>query len=169
MAMRPWAFIALGSNLGQSTNTITDAMLHLERLSDAPLLKSSLWESDPVDCPPGSPKFVNAMAGIAPRIGETPETLLAKLQEIERLLGRKPKTVINEPRPLDLDLIIFGDETLSGPSLTLPHPRAHQRRFVLQPLAEIASDLILPGQTKTVRQLLATLPPEPKVSLMQRC
>ena len=167
--MRPWAFIALGANLGHPTNTITDAMLHLERLSDAPLLKSSLWESEPVDCPPGSPKFVNAMAGIAPRIGETPETLLAKLQEIERLLGRKPKTVMNEPRPLDLDLIIFGDETRSGPSLTLPHPRAHQRRFVLQPLAEIASDLILPGQAKTVRQLLATLPPEPKVSLMQRC
>src|SRR5258706_6366585 len=169
MAMRPWAFIALGANLGHATKTITDAMQHLERLSDAPLLKSSLWENEPVDCPPGSPKFVNAMAGIAPRIGETPETLLAKLQEMERHFGRKPKIVMNEPRPLDLDLIIFGDETRSRPSLTLPHPRAHQRRFVLQPLAELAPDLILPGQTKTVRQLLATLPPEPKVRLMQRC
>ena len=167
--MRPWAFIALGANLGHATKTITDAMQHLERLSDAPLLKSSLWENEPVDCPPGSPKFVNAMAGIAPRIGETPETLLAKLQEMERHFGRKPKIVMNEPRPLDLDLIIFGDETRSRPSLTLPHPRAHQRRFVLQPLAELAPDLILPGQTKTVRQLLATLPPEPKVRLMQRC
>ena len=89
---------------------------------------------------------------------ETPESLLEKLQELEREFGRKPKTVLNEPRPLDLDLIAFGDETRNGPELILPHPRAHRRRFVLQPLSEIAPDLILPGQGKTVAELLAELP-----------
>jgi 2-amino-4-hydroxy-6-hydroxymethyldihydropteridine diphosphokinase len=94
-----------------------------------------------------------------PRRGATPESVLATLQELEKDFGRKPKKVLNEPRPLDLDLIAFGSETRAGKELTLPHPRAHQRRFVLQPLSEIALDLILPGQMKTVSQLLGELPP----------
>lgn len=165
--MQPQAFIALGGNLGNAARTINEAIRHLERLSDVPLLKSSLWESDPVDCPPNSPKFVNAVVGMSPRLGETPETLLIRLQEIERLFGRRPKTVMNEPRPLDLDLITFDAETRSYPALTLPHPRASQRRFVLQPLSEIAPELILPGQSKSVRELLAALPPEPSFRLVQ--
>jgi 2-amino-4-hydroxy-6-hydroxymethyldihydropteridine diphosphokinase len=64
---------------------------------------------------------------------------------------------MNEARPLDLDLITFGGETRSSPDLTLPHPRAHLRRFVMEPLAEIAPELVLPGQKKTVRELLANL------------
>jgi 2-amino-4-hydroxy-6-hydroxymethyldihydropteridine diphosphokinase len=70
---------------------------------------------------------------------------------------------LNEPRPLDLDLVAFGNETRATPVLTLPHPRAHLRRFVLQPLSEIAPDLILPGQTKTVAQLLKELPDDESV------
>lgn len=167
VAMQLRAFIALGGNLGNAGSTINEAIKQLERLSDVPLLKSSLWESDPVDCPPNSPKFVNAVVGISPRLGETPETLLARLQEIEKLFGRKPKIVLNEPRPLDLDLIAFGKETRSGSALTLPHPRASQRRFVLQPLSEIAPDLVLPGQSKSVRDFLAALPPEPSFRLAQ--
>jgi 2-amino-4-hydroxy-6-hydroxymethyldihydropteridine diphosphokinase len=65
---------------------------------------------------------------------------------------------MNEPRPLDLDLIAFGTETRNSTELILPHPRAHLRRFVLQPLGEIAPDLILPGQSQTISQLLAELP-----------
>jgi 2-amino-4-hydroxy-6-hydroxymethyldihydropteridine diphosphokinase len=84
--------------------------------------------------------------------------VLTSLQEIEKELGRKPKKVMNEPRPLDLDLIAFASETRAGKKLTLPHPRAHQRRFVLQPLSEIAPGLILPAQNKTVSQLLGELP-----------
>jgi 2-amino-4-hydroxy-6-hydroxymethyldihydropteridine diphosphokinase len=83
--------------------------------------------------------------------------LLAKLQALEKEFGRQPKKILNEPRPLDLDLIAFGDEVRSTASLTLPHPRAHQRRFVLQPLNEIVPGLILPGQKLTVTQLLAGL------------
>jgi 2-amino-4-hydroxy-6-hydroxymethyldihydropteridine diphosphokinase len=76
---------------------------------------------------------------------------------MEKMFGRQPKRILNEPRPLDLDLITFGTATRNTPALILPHPRAHQRRFVLQPLAEIAPDLILAGQTKTVAALLAAL------------
>jgi 2-amino-4-hydroxy-6-hydroxymethyldihydropteridine diphosphokinase len=151
------AFIALGSNLGDSRRILGEAMSRLQKLSDEPLLHSSLWETAPVDCPPGSPKFLNAVVGLIPRGGETPESLHAQLQALEKEFGRQPKKVLNEPRPLDLDLIAFGAEIRQTAALVLPHPRATQRRFVLQPLAEIAPDLVLPGQTKPVSALLAEL------------
>ena len=152
------AIIALGSNLGDSGALLRDAMVRLQDFSDEPLLKSSLWQTTPVDCPPGSPQFLNAVIGVVPRNGETPESLLTKLLALEREFGRTPKKIHNEPRPLDLDLIAFGDELRRTPELTLPHPRAHLRRFVLQPLSEIAPDLVFPGQTKTVMELLDRLP-----------
>lgn len=152
-----WTFIALGSNLGDSRSVILRALERLQEFTDRPLLRSSLWQTTPVDCPPGSPPFINAVAGVVPRPEETPESLLAKLQALEREFGRQPKKVLNEPRPLDLDLIAFGSLVRNTPQLILPHPRAHQRRFVLAPLAEIAPNLALPHQTKPVRQLLAEL------------
>ncbi len=151
------AIVALGSNLGDSAQVLRDAMTRLQALSDSPILKSSLWQTTPVDCPPGSPDFMNAVVGLGPRAGETPESLLEKLRGLEQEFGRQPKQILNEPRPLDLDLIAFGNGTCNTPHLSLPHPRAHLRRFVLEPLSEIAPDLILPGQTKTVSQLLAQL------------
>ena len=151
------AFIALGSNLGDSRQIFTRTIAHLQEFSTSPLLVSTFLETAPVDCPPGSPNFLNAVVGLMPRAGETPESLHAKLQALEKEFGRRPKTVLNEPRPLDLDLIAFGSEVRHTPRLTLPHPRAHLRQFVLQPIAEIAPDFILPGQTKAVVQLLAEL------------
>jgi 2-amino-4-hydroxy-6-hydroxymethyldihydropteridine diphosphokinase len=130
----------------------------LQTFSDRPLFKSSLWQTTPVNCPPDSPLFVNAVVGFAPQKTETPESLLQKLRVLEKEFGRSPKKLLNEPRALDLDLIAFGTETRNSPELILPHSRAHLRRFVLQPLSEIALDLILPGQSKTVSQLLAGLP-----------
>jgi 2-amino-4-hydroxy-6-hydroxymethyldihydropteridine diphosphokinase len=152
------AIVALGSNLGDSRRNVLRAMVRLQEFSEHPLLRSSLWQTAPVDCPAGSPVFVNAVVAFVPRRGATPESVLASLQEIEKEFGRKPKKVLNEPRPLDLDLIAFASETRGGKELTLPHPRAHQRGFVLQPLSEIAPDLVLPGQKKTVMQLLKELP-----------
>jgi len=152
------AFVALGSNLGDSRRIVLDAMVRLQKFSNRPLLKSSLWQTSPVNCPPNSPLFVNAVVGFAPQKNETPESLLQKLRALEKEFGRPPKKVLNEPRSLDLDLIAFGTETRNSPELILPHPRAHLRRFVLQPLNEIAPDLILPGQSHTVSRLLAELP-----------
>ena len=152
------AIIALGSNLGDSVQILRAALERLQTFSAGQLQSSSLWQTAPIDCPPGSPPFVNAVAVFVPRENETPESLLAILQAIELEFGRAPKLVLNEPRSLDLDLIAFGKETCSTPSLTLPHPRAHLRRFVLAPLDEITPGLILPGQSRTVRELLASLP-----------
>jgi len=151
------AIVALGSNLGDPKRIILEVMARLQGFSDRPILKSSLWQTSPVDCPPGSPMFVNAVVGLVPKKNETPESLQEKLRLIEEEFGRRPKKVPNEPRPLDLDLISFGGEARNSSELTLPHPRAHLRRFVLEPLREIAPDIILPGQGKTVAQLLAGL------------
>jgi 2-amino-4-hydroxy-6-hydroxymethyldihydropteridine diphosphokinase len=153
----PIALIALGSNLGDSVALIRAAFQRLQEFSLDPIRRSSLWQSTPVDCPPGSPVFVNAAAAFTPSPNETPESLLARLQQMEKEFGRAPKLILNEPRPLDLDLIAFGNEVRNTPELVLPHPRAHLRRFVLQPLSEIASDFILPGQTKTIGELLTAL------------
>jgi len=159
-AMSHPVLVALGSNLGDSAALLRGAMDRLESLSMAPVRRSSVWTSTPVDCPPGSPVFVNAVVALAPRPGETPESLLAALKDLESEAGRVPKKVLNEARPLDLDLLAWGGEVRGTPALALPHPRAHLRRFVLQPLAELAPDLVLPGQSRTVAGLLAGLPPD---------
>lgn len=157
------AIIALGSNVGDSQGIVLSAIARLEALSACPLLRSSHWQTSPVDCPPGSPPFVNTVVGLTPRAGETPESLLESLLAIEKDFGRRSKVVINEPRRLDLDLIAFGQETRGTRRLMLPHPRAHERRFVLQPLSEFAPDLVLPGQQRTVAELLASLHTQEKL------
>lgn len=157
MSARVLAVIALGSNVGDSQGILSRAMERLEALSSLPLLRSSFWQTTPVDCPPGSPPFVNAAVGLTPQRRESPESLLEKLLLLEKEFGRKLKQVLNEPRRLDLDLITFGRETRVTKHLILPHPRAHSRRFVLQPLSEIAPDLVLPGQRSSVAALLAAL------------
>jgi len=149
--------VALGSNLGDSPRILREAMERLQALAAMSLRRSSLWGSAPVDCPPGSPPFVNAAVAMEPRLGETPESLLVKLQSLEREFGRQPKVMLNEPRPLDLDLIAYGDARRSASALVLPHPRAHLRRFVLEPLNEVAPDAMLPGQNLSIRELLARL------------
>jgi len=148
-----WAFVAIGSNLGDPATHVLRAIERLREFSDHALSASSLWQSAPVDCPPGSPWFINAVVGLVPRREATPEAWLDRLQALERELGRKPKQVLNEPRPIDLDLLTFRGETRTTASLTLPHPRAHRRRFVLVPLAEVAPGLCLPGFSQTVAEL----------------
>src|SRR6266699_3370307 len=116
--VRPLAFVALGANLGNSRRILLQAIKQLQYLSEKPLLRSSLWRTSPVDCPPGSPPFVNAVVGLVPRPGETPGSLLAKLKELEKNFGRRPKKILNEPRSLDLDLIAFGSEMRATRQLT---------------------------------------------------
>lgn len=152
-----YAFVALGSNLGDSISLIQQARERLAGFAAGPLVHSSLWRSSPVDCPPGSPDFLNAVSAFVPAAELTPETLLSGLQELEREFGRRPKLVLNEARPIDLDLVSFQCETRATDRLRLPHPRAHLRQFVLRPLAEIAPELVLPGHAQTVSELLRPL------------
>ena len=151
------AFVALGGNLGDAAATLREAAAEIAGWSSARALGSSLWRTEPVDCPPGSPSFLNAALGLQPKPGATPESLLDNLLALEARLGRTRSGLANAPRVIDLDLIAFDIETRATPTLTLPHPRAHQRAFVLAPLAEIAPGLVLPGQQKTVTELLATV------------
>lgn len=155
--MRCLAYIGLGSNLGEPVSHILRAMGTLESWAAGPCRRSSLWKSAPIDCPPGSPEFVNAVLEFVPDPTETPEALLERLQALEVQFGRTPKVVPNEPRPLDLDLLLFGDATRQQAGLTLPHPRAHLRRFVLAPLCELAPGLVFPGQTQPAAALLYQL------------
>jgi 2-amino-4-hydroxy-6-hydroxymethyldihydropteridine diphosphokinase len=152
--------VAFGSNLGDSASLIRWAMDRLEDRSSRPLRRSSLWTSTPVDCPPGSPTFTNAVAILTPKDGETPESLLTFLQSVEVEAGRRPKVVLNESRSLDLDLIAWDGETRNTPQLVLPHPRALVRRFVLQPLAELDPAYRFPGEVSSITQSLHCLPPD---------
>jgi 2-amino-4-hydroxy-6-hydroxymethyldihydropteridine diphosphokinase len=149
--------VALGSNLGDSARQVLEGVRALQNLSILPVRCSSLWQTAPVDCPPGSPLFVNAVVALWPAAGETPASFLEKTQRIEREFGRVPKRVLNEPRPLDLDLIAFGRVEMRTPTLVLPHPRAAERRFVLEPLAELDRDFVIPGKVVTVAAILAGL------------
>lgn len=154
------AVIAIGSNLGDSVHQVRLAMERLEGFSAGPMLRSSLWRSAPVDCPAGSPDFINAVVVITPSPTESPDSLLAKLQALETRLGRQPKRVHNEARAMDLDLVSYGTQTRNTAHLVLPHPRAHERVFVLAPLAEILPDFSAPGWGGSAAELLARLPTE---------
>jgi len=159
-------YIALGSNLGDSKALLDEAIEGLATLSTSKPIASSYWRTTPVDCPPGSPDFLNAVCALIPNPAETPESLLARLQSLEKQFGRKPKKILNESRPLDLDIIAFGRETRSTPELVIPHPRAHLRRFVLEPMCEIDPHFVLPGFQESIKQILESLPPDPCMSRM---
>ena len=148
--------IALGSNLGDRQGELAAGFAFLRTLAFEGLLRASpLLETAPVDCAPGSPPFLNAVAEIeADPEALPPRELLRRLQDFERSRGRPARREPNAPRPLDLDILYYGDLRLNDPDLVIPHPRAVQRRFVLEPLAHLRPDLILPGQTRTVRELL---------------
>ncbi len=164
------AIISLGSNLkstlGSPQEVIGLAGIELAALSFHSPIVSSLYETEPVDCEPGSPNFINAAAAISVSPQCSPEELLQQLHQIEARFGRYRGKTPNAARILDLDLICFGLRISSEAGLEIPHPRAHQRRFVLQPIAELAPDLVLPGQTVTVQALLSQLPTAPAVALL---
>jgi 2-amino-4-hydroxy-6-hydroxymethyldihydropteridine diphosphokinase len=151
--------IALGSNLGDRAAELDDAVAFLQLIAeDHQVRESPRIETVPVDCTPGSQDFLNSVAEInLDSIMLTPLILLGCLQEFEIERGRSPIRETNSPRPIDLDIIYYGDQHFDDMGLVIPHPRAHQRRFVLDPLSQLRPDLILPGQTKTVTELLAEL------------
>ena len=151
--------IALGSNLGDRAAEINAGVDFLRYIADRqPVRVSPRIETAPVNCPPGSPKFLNAVAEFQiDTVMMPPLNLLHTLQDYEIERGRSPVRDLNSPRPLDMDIIYYGNEQFDQLGLIIPHPRAHCRRFVLEPLSFLRPKLVLPGQTRTVEELLRDL------------
>jgi 2-amino-4-hydroxy-6-hydroxymethyldihydropteridine diphosphokinase len=132
------AWIALGANLGDAPQAVRDAIAAIGRLPGTTLTKqSSQYRTAPVDS--SGPDYINAVVEIATVL--TAPALLAALQAIEQAAGRE-RPYRNAPRTLDLDILLYGGGRISSPTLTVPHPRMHERAFVLVPLAEIAPGLV---------------------------
>lgn len=153
---------SLGSNLGNRLDLLESACDYLAELFGA-LRLSQVYETAPVGCPEGSPCYLNACVEVETDMPA--ETILQHCLRIEQELGRTRTGVYGEPRPCDIDLIACGEERCCNQQLTLPHPRAHEREFVLRPLCDIDPAFILPGQKLTAAQLLAQLPEGPAVSV----
>ena len=151
--------IALGSNMGDRSAELDAGISFLRFLStNHEVRESPRIETAPVDCPPGSQAFLNSVAEIeVDTVLLPPLNLLGCLQEFEIERGRSPLRDVNAPRPLDLDIIYYGVERIDQMGLIIPHPRAHLRRFVLEPLSHLRPDLVLPGQTKTIAEILTEL------------
>jgi 2-amino-4-hydroxy-6-hydroxymethyldihydropteridine diphosphokinase len=145
------AYVGLGSNLGDARAHVLRAFEDLARLPETRLeARSALYRSAPLDAP-GQADYVNAAAGVDTELSAA--QLLAALQDIERRHGRE-RPYANAPRTLDLDLLLYDEAAFESAMLTLPHPRMHQRAFVLAPLAELDPRLEVPGRG-SVRELLA--------------
>jgi len=135
------AYIGLGANLGDARATLAAAFNALEALPESELVqRSSLYRSAPIDS--SGPDYLNAVVRLRTALGA--HELLAQLQSIERSHGRE-RPYRNAPRTLDLDVLLYGEQTVHTATLVVPHPRAHERAFVLAPLAELAPQLVIPG------------------------
>jgi len=164
MADGPAVFVALGANVGDREANILAARRGLEARGFRVTAMSSLYLTEPVDAPPQE-WFLNAVAG-----GETaltPEALLQACLDTERELGRM-RDVPRGPRTIDLDLLLYGNEVRDAPGLVLPHPRMHERRFVLVPLAEIAPGARHPILGLTAAEMLRLCPDRSQVMLHER-
>lgn len=145
-------FIGLGTNLGEREQNLTTAIAELQEFSEI-RDQSSIYETSPVDYV-DQPNFLNTAVKISTSL--SPIELIVRLEEIEHRMGRK-KEIENGPRIIDLDILLFNEEIFETPALKIPHPRLHKRKFVLQPLSEIAGDTVHPILKKSIKELFQNL------------
>jgi 2-amino-4-hydroxy-6-hydroxymethyldihydropteridine diphosphokinase len=157
------AYLSLGSNIGNRERHLGDALARLRALGRVAAV-SSLYETEPVEFT-DQPWFLNCVVLLETKAA--PADLLANLLAIEQEMGRV-RNQKKGPRTIDIDILLFGETILDSPALTIPHPALHQRRFVLEPLAEIAPEAWHPGLKKTIRRLLEELPAGPVVRKLQK-
>ena len=158
------ALLSLGSNLGDRLANLRAALAALEAdIPHAAFDAAPVYETEPVDVPAewAGQSYLNTAAAVETDLA--PDALSTIVHAIEDRLGRR-RIGYHAPRTIDIDIVAFGDARSARPDLRLPHPEAAARRFVLQPLADIRPDFILPGQTRTIAELLAALPREPAVT-----
>ena len=156
------AVVALGSNMDDPREQVRRGFDEIAALPETRLLaKSPLYRTAPVGYLE-QPPFVNACALVETSLA--PRALLDRLIELERRHGRV-RAIRNGPRTLDLDIVVYGDRSVDEPGLTIPHPRAHERAFVLQPLVDVWPDAVIPGKGKA-RELLKVIPAEAGIHLV---
>ena len=146
------AFLGLGSNLGDREGNLRRAVELLPSYGVTVVELSPVYDTAPVDTPPGSGRFFNAVCRVETAL--PPQTLLRAVKGLESALGRLSGRR-NAPRTIDIDILLYGDEVVDTPEVTIPHPRFASRAFVLTPLADIAPDAVHPVLGVSVRELLA--------------
>lgn len=151
--VRKTVYLSLGSNIGDRAANLRQAIESLRPLGDV-VAVSSFYETEPVEFTRQA-WFLNC--AVALETDKLPKQLLAAVLRIEREMGRR-RTVAKGPRVIDIDVLLFGSSVIDAPELTVPHPAMHERRFVLEPLAEIAAEVRHPIFKKTVRELRDALP-----------
>ena len=145
-------FIGIGSNEGDRLQHLSHAIRAIGAINGVQLVQmATIIETEPVGGPPQGP-YLNTVIEIETTV--SPLALLTQLQEIERQLGRLPSPQRWAPRPIDLDLLLYDDQIVELPQLSIPHPRMHERRFVLEPLAQVAPEIVHPVRQQSIAALL---------------
>lgn len=143
------AYLAIGANLGQRERAVLEAVRHLDRRGESVVRLSGLYETDAVGMG-AAPPFINAVTQVRTLL--SPEDLLKRVKAIEKAMGRRGGHY--QSREIDIDLVACGERVQETPVLTLPHPRYHQRAFVLRPLCEIAPGFVCPRTGRSIAELV---------------